>query len=243
MDNLAVVILAAGKGVRMKSELPKVFHKIGGEPMLSYVLKTVKKLKPKKILLVVGYQRKLIMDYYRDWPVEFVIQEEQLGTGHAVTQAEPFLTDFQGTVMVLAGDVPLISEPTLLQLIEFHLRHKAAVTDLTAELEDAGNYGRVIRKGNGEILRIVEKKDASTEELKINEINTGTFCFEKEALFSALREVKAENAQKEYYLTDTVEILKGRGLPAFAFRAENSSETMGVNTPEELQNIAFALRK
>ena len=243
MDNLAVVILAAGKGVRMKSELPKVFHKIGEEPMLSYVLKTVKKLKPQKILLVVGYQRKLIMDYYRDWPVEFVIQEEQLGTGHAVMQAEPFLTDFQGTIMVLAGDVPLISEPTLLQLIEFHLRNQAAVTDLTAELEDAGNYGRVIRKGNGEILRIVEKKDASTEELKINEINTGTFCFEKEALFSALREVKAENAQQEYYLTDTVEILKGRGLPAFAFRAENSSETMGVNTPEELQNIAFALRK
>ena len=237
MDNLAVVILAAGKGVRMKSELPKVFHKIGEEPMLSYVLKTVKKLKPQKILLVVGYQRKLIMDYYRDWPVEFVIQEEQLGTGHAVMQAEPFLTDFQGTIMVLAGDVPLISEPTLLQLIEFHLRNQAAVTDLTAELEDAGNYGRVIRKGNGEILRIVEKKDASTEELKINEINTGTFCFEKEALFSALREVKAENAQKEYYLTDTIEILRERGCPVFAFRTDNAAEALGINTREELTAI------
>lgn len=227
----------------MKSDLPKVFHALAGEPMLSCVLRTVKKLEPQKTLLVVGYQRALLMDYYRDWPLEFVVQAEQLGTGHAVLQAEPLLAGFQGTIMVLAGDVPRISEKTLRQLIAFHLRSRAAVTDLTAELKEAGNYGRVVRKENGEIIKIVERKDASAEELKINEINTGIFCFEKEALFSALREVKAENAQKEYYLTDTVEILKRRGRPVFAFRAENPSETMGVNTPEELQNIAVALRK
>jgi UDP-N-acetylglucosamine diphosphorylase/glucosamine-1-phosphate N-acetyltransferase len=237
MQNLAAIILAAGKGVRMKSDLPKVFHEILGEPMLTYVLETVKKLSPSKTLVVVGHQRRLIMDYYKDWPVTFVIQEEQLGTGHAVRQAEPFLKDFSGDVLVLAGDVPLLSEKTLRRLIDFHVQNKAAATDLTAELPDAGNYGRVVRKENGEVVRIVERKDASPEELKIKEINTGTFCFNKEALFTALKEVRAENAQKEYYLTDTVEILKKKGLPVFAFRAENPSETLGVNTREELVAI------
>ena len=122
-------------------------------------------------------------------------------------------------------------------MIEFHLLKKAAATDLTAELEDAGSYGRVVRKNDGEIVKIVEKKDASPEEIKIKEINTGTFCFDKEALFSALKKVRANNSQKEYYLTDTVEILKRRGFPVFAFRAENPSETLGVNTKEELVQI------
>jgi bifunctional UDP-N-acetylglucosamine pyrophosphorylase/glucosamine-1-phosphate N-acetyltransferase len=169
--------------------------------------------------------------------VTFVTQEEQLGTGHAVMQVEPFLKDFSGDVLVLAGDVPLLSEKTLRRLIDFHAQNKAAATDLTAELPEAGNYGRVVRKENGEMVKIVEKKDASPEELKINEINTGTFCFEKEALFSALKEVRAENAQKEYYLTDTIEILKKKGLPVFAFRAENPAETLGVNTKDELVAI------
>jgi len=236
-ENLVAVILAAGKGVRMKSDLPKVFHEILGEPMLTYVLQSVKKLSPSKIFVVVGHQRQLIMDYYKDWPVTFVTQEEQLGTGHAVMQAEQFLKDFSGDVLVLAGDVPLLSEKTLRRLIDFHVKNRAAVTDLTAELPEAGNYGRVVRKENGEIVKIVERKDASPGELKIREINTGTFCFNKEALFAALKEVRADNAQKEYYLTDTVEILKKKGLPVFAFRAENPSETLGVNTKDELVAI------
>jgi bifunctional UDP-N-acetylglucosamine pyrophosphorylase/glucosamine-1-phosphate N-acetyltransferase len=237
MTNLAAIILAAGKGVRMQSGLPKVFHEIQGKPMLSYVLKTVQKLQPAKILVVVGYQRQLIMDYYRDWPVTFVVQEEQLGTGHAVLQAEPFLKDFSGKVLVLAGDVPLLSEDTLRQLIEFHEQNRAAATDLTAVLPDAGSYGRVVRKENGTLIRIVEKKDASLEDLKIKEINTGTFCFDRETLFSSLKEVRAENVQKEYYLTDTIEILKKRGLPVYAFRADNYLETLGVNTREELLEV------
>jgi len=237
MRDLAVIILAAGKGVRMNSDLPKVFHKILGVPMLSYVLKTVSKLSPARTFVVVGHQRELIMDYYKDWPVNFVIQEKQLGTGHAVLQVEPYLRDFSGTILVLAGDVPLISERTLRELIEFHQRNHAAVTDLTAELEEPGSYGRVVRKENGEIIKIVEKKDASPEELKIKEINTGTFCFDKEALFAALKEVRAENAQGEYYLTDTVEILKAKGFPVFAYRTENSLEVLGVNTQEELMSV------
>jgi len=241
MKDLAAIVLAAGKGVRMQSNLPKVFQEILGEPMLSYVLKTLARLEPAKTLVVVGHQRQLIMDYYHDWPVEFVVQAEQLGTGHAVLQAEPYLKDFSGQVLVLAGDVPLISEKTLRRLIDFHLKHKAAATDLTAVLPEAGSYGRIIRGSGDQIIRIVEKKDASPEELKIKEINTGTFCFDKEALFGALKEVKAENAQKEYYLTDTIHILKGQGLPVFAFPTDNPVETLGINTKDELVEIEKAL--
>ena len=237
MKDLAAIVLAAGKGVRMQSNLPKVFQEILGEPMLSCVLKTLAKLGPAKTLVVVGHQRQLIMDYYHDWPLEFIVQAEQLGTGHAVMQAEPYLKDFSGQVLVLAGDVPLISEKTLRRLIDFHLKNKAAATDLTAVLPDAGSYGRVIRGSGDEIVRIVEKKDASPEELKIKEINTGTFCFDKEALFAALKEVKAENAQKEYYLTDTIHILKGKGRPVFAFPTDNPVETLGINTKEELAAV------
>jgi UDP-N-acetylglucosamine diphosphorylase/glucosamine-1-phosphate N-acetyltransferase len=237
MSDLAAVILAAGKGTRMKSDLPKVFHEILGEPMLSYVIKTVQALKPKRTLIVVGHQRGLITDYYQDWPVEFVVQAEQLGTGHAVQQAETALSGFNGNVLVLAGDVPLLTVETLQQLVAFHECHQAAATDLTAELPDAGSYGRVLRGNGGELLKIVEKKDASPAELAIREFNTGTFCFDAKALFSALKEVKAENAQKEYYLTDTIHILRQKGLPVHAYKTGDASETLGINTKEELVAI------
>jgi len=237
MKDLAVIILAAGKGTRMKSDLPKVFHEILGEPMLSYVINTVKNLEPAKTLVVVGHMRELIMDYYKDWPLEFVVQAEQLGTGHAVMQAEPLLKDFSGTVLVMAGDVPLLSAATLKGLLDFHHKNRAAATDLTAELPAAGNYGRIIRQPNGELVKIVEKKDATPAELAIKEINTGTFCFAKEALFAALKEVKTENAQKEYYLTDTIGILRSKKLPVYAFKTDNYAETLGINTKDELVEI------
>jgi len=237
VNNLAVIILAAGKGVRMKSDLPKVFHDLGGQPMLAYVIETVKKLNPAKILIVVGHKKELIIDYFKDSKVEFVVQTEQLGTGHAVMQAKDSLQNFDGNVLVLAGDVPLLSLQTLQDLVKFHGQHKAAVTDLTAELPDAGSYGRIIREADGELVKIVEKKDASAEELKIKEFNSGTFCFDKKALFEALAEVKAENAQKEYYLTDTVEICKNKGLPVYAFKTNNASEVLGVNTKEQLLEL------
>jgi len=243
MRDLAAVILAAGKGVRMKSDLPKVFHTLLGEPMLSYVLKSVAALKPKRTIVVVGHQRELIMDYYKDWPVTFVVQSEQLGTGHAVIQAEKELADFSGDVLVLAGDVPLLSVATLEKLVGFHQRHKAAVTDLTAELPDAGSYGRIVRAADGEFLRIVEKKDASPAELAIKEFNTGTFCFDKKELVGALQEVRADNVQKEYYLTDTVEILRKKRLPVFAYLTSDPSETLGINTREELVALEQGLLK
>jgi UDP-N-acetylglucosamine diphosphorylase/glucosamine-1-phosphate N-acetyltransferase len=232
---LAAVILAAGKGTRMRSDLPKVFHEILGEPMLSYVIKTVQTLKPAKILVVVGHQRQLIMDYYNDWPgIEFVVQTEQLGTGHAVLQAAPALKNFDGNVLVLAGDVPLIKAETLTKLIAWHEQYGAAATDLSAELPDAGNYGRIIRGMDGSLIRIVEKKDATPEELRIKEFNTGTFCFDAQALFSALKEVKAENSQKEYYLTDTIEIIRKKKQSVRVYQVADANETLGINTKEEL---------
>ncbi|MBU0630799.1 MAG: NTP transferase domain-containing protein [Candidatus Margulisbacteria bacterium] len=242
MNDLAVVVLAAGKGVRMRSDLPKVFHRVLGEPMLSHVLKSVQELGPAKILVVVGYQREMIMSHYRDWPVKFVIQAEQKGTGHAVLQAAPFLDDFSGTVLVVAGDVPLLSTETMRRLLAFHRKNGAVATDLTAELPDGGNYGRIVRQVGGELLKIVEKKDATPEELRIREVNTGTFCFDKEALFAALAEVGSENAQKEYYLTDTIEILRRQGKSVFAFSTNDPAETLGVNTREELAEIEKLLR-
>ncbi|MFA5113522.1 MAG: NTP transferase domain-containing protein [Candidatus Margulisiibacteriota bacterium] len=241
MRELAAVILAAGKGTRMKSDLPKVFHEILGEPMLSYVIQTVQKLGPQRILVVVGHQRGLIIDYYRNSPLEFIVQAEQLGTGHAVQQAEPALRDFTGNVLVLAGDVPLLKEQTLKDLVAFHEQHRAAATDLTAELPDAQNYGRIVRGPDGSLLRIVEKKDATPAELAIREFNTGTFCFDAQALFTALQEVKAENAQKEYYLTDTIAILRQKGLPVLAYKTADAGETLGINTKEELVAIEKAL--
>ena len=231
------MVLAAGKGVRMKSELPKVFHDLAGKPMLEHVISTLQKIEVKKILVVVGHKKELIIEHFKGTNVTFVEQKEQLGTGHAVMQAEPYLSDFSGRVLVLAGDVPLLRSETIKKLIDFHVSHHSSATVLTAELPDAANYGRIIRNQDGLILKIVEKKDASPEELKVREINTGTFCFESKSLFFALSQVKAENAQKEYYLTDTIEILRRQGQPVFACLAENYQETLGVNTPEELREL------
>jgi len=237
MKNVAAIILAAGKGVRMQSDLPKVFHRLAGKPLLQHVIESVQKCGIDKIYVVVGHKKKLITDHFKTWDVNFVVQDQQLGTGHAVKMAEDQLKDFEGTVLVLAGDVPLLSSTTLNKLIDFHLRNHATATDLTANLPDAGSYGRIVRDAAGNFVKIVEKKDASEEELKIKEINTGTFCFDCKLLFEALGELRAENVQKEYYLTDTIEILKAKEKPVFAYPAEDYTETLGINTKDELAQM------
>jgi UDP-N-acetylglucosamine diphosphorylase/glucosamine-1-phosphate N-acetyltransferase len=242
-ENLAAIVLAAGRGVRMQSDLPKVFNYLAGKPLLAYVIGTLKKLGIQRIYVVVGHKKELIMDYFKDWGVAFVEQKEQLGTGHAVQQARSQLSDFRGRVLVLAGDVPLLRDKTLQTLVDFHVQHHSVATVLTAELPDAGNYGRIVRNQEGLILKIVEKKDATPEELKIREINTGTFCFESRYLFAALSEIKCENVQREYYLTDTIEILRAQGQPVFACLAPDYRETLGVNTREELQQLANLLHR
>ncbi|KAF0134815.1 MAG: glmU protein [Candidatus Saganbacteria bacterium] len=237
MKNTCAVVLAAGKGVRMKSELPKVFNPILGKPMLEYVVNTLKELKVDQIFVVVGHKKEMIIEYFKNQEIVFVEQKEQLGTGHAVMQVEPYLKNYDGKVLVLAGDVPMLRAKTLSDLYDFHVEKHSSATVLTAELPDALNYGRIIRNQDGLILKIVEKKDASSGELLVREINTGTFCFEAKQMFYALSQVKAENAQKEYYLTDTIEILKERGYPVFAYQAKDYKETLGINTPEELKEI------
>ncbi len=233
----AAIILAAGKGVRMKSDLPKVFHNLAGKPMLSYVLEAVKSAGVDRIFLVVGHKSELIKGYFKNEDVVFVDQRERRGTGHAVAQVEPDLKNFSGTVVVLAGDMPLIKSTTIKGLISFHERSGAGATVLTARVKDPFGYGRIVREAGGEVLKIVEERDATAGEKKIDEVNTGIYCFDSKALFNALKEVKAENDQKEYYLTDTIGILRNKNLPVFAFPCSDPREAMGVNTKEELETV------
>lgn len=240
---MVVIVLAAGKGVRMQSDLPKVFHNLGGQPLLEHVLKSVKSLHPQKILVVVGHKKAMIEDYFSSWDIEFIHQKEQLGTGHAVMQTEPPLKNFQGVVLVLAGDVPFIRSSTLEKMLALQQAEQAVAIDLTCEMEDPGSFGRIVRGPKGEFLRIVEKKDANADEIKLREINTGTFSFAAQDLFAALKKINNQNAQREYYLTDAIEILQKQGKKVLAFKTNNSLEAMGINTKEELAQAEKILVK
>lgn len=230
------IILAAGKGVRMKSDLPKVSHMICGKPLVVMVLEAIQKLPLDRVFVVVGYKADVVKEECKDFNVTFVEQKEQLGTGHAVMQAKPFVNG-NPVVLVLSGDVPLIRAETLQQLIDFHKSKGASATVLTASVDDPHLYGRIIRSSTGEVLKIVEAKDAKPEELSVKEINSGTFCFDCREMFAALDKVRPNNAQKEYYLTDIIEILRGRKLPVHAYKAEESAEVLGVNTLAELKKM------
>jgi len=230
------VVLAAGKGVRMRSDLPKVSHLIFGKPMITWVLEAVKGLGIDDVFVVVGYRSEMVKSECEDFNVTFVEQKEQMGTGHAVMQAATHIKD--SLVIVLNGDMPLIKTDTLKEFISQHLRSKSAsATVLTAMLPDPGSYGRIVRSRDERILKIVEQRDATEEELAIKEINTGTYCFNSRDLFNALNEVKPDNAQKEYYLTDVIGILTKRDLPVYAYKARDPNEVLGVNTIEELKRL------
>jgi bifunctional UDP-N-acetylglucosamine pyrophosphorylase / glucosamine-1-phosphate N-acetyltransferase len=232
--DVCAIVLAAGKGTRMKSDLPKVFHDVCGKPMLSYVLSAIRRLGAGEIYVVVGHRQELIRKYYKDWGIGFIVQEEQLGTAHAVMQAEKHLAGCNGTVLVVAGDMPLIKSETLKKMVEFHLKSKSKGTVLTARISEPADFGRIIRNKKNKLVKIVEKKDASLKELKINEINTGVYCFDAKHLLLALQQIRPENAQKEYYLTDVIEIFSKKRLPVFAYLMENPEEAIGINTKEEL---------
>jgi bifunctional UDP-N-acetylglucosamine pyrophosphorylase/glucosamine-1-phosphate N-acetyltransferase len=233
----AAVILAAGQGTRMKSDLPKVLHTINGRPMLSFVVDSVRGFTPEKTAVVIGYQAERVRVALGDAGVEFVLQEEQLGTGHAVLQCEDALAGFEGTVIVLNGDVPLLRSETLSEFADYHAAQKAAGTVLTAVLPDATGYGRIVRAQDDSLLKIVEHKDARPDELSIREVNSGLFCFEKNALFEALHGLDRDNAQAEYYLTDVIELMRNKGLDVRAHRVEDEREVSGVNNVEELETI------
>jgi bifunctional UDP-N-acetylglucosamine pyrophosphorylase/glucosamine-1-phosphate N-acetyltransferase len=209
---LAAVILAAGKGTRMKSKLPKVLHTLCGQSMLSWVINAVTAAGVEQTVVVVGHGAEQVAREV-EGRVRVALQAEQLGTAHALLQAGPHLKDFRGQLLVLCGDTPLIEADTLSLLVQNHRSSGAAATVLTTEMEDPSGYGRVIRNDRGGVCKIVEHKDATPEEKKIREVNTGIYCFEVDGLFDALGRIAPVNTQGEYYLTDVIEMYAG-GLPS-----------------------------
>ena len=242
MADLTTIILAAGKGTRMKSSLPKVLHKAGGKAMLAHVLDAAKEAGAGRSIVVVGFGGAAVEEALAG-EAEFVTQAEQLGTGHAVLQTESLLRGEEGTVLVLCGDTPLLTGTLLKKFVEEHAAAGAKATVLTAVMPDATGYGRVIRAADGTVAKIVEHKDATKEELGVREINSGIYCFSAPDLFAALHEVGNDNAQGEYYLPDVLEILKQKGEKIFAVAADSYEETLGVNSRAQLAASEKILRR
>ncbi|MEC0322609.1 bifunctional UDP-N-acetylglucosamine diphosphorylase/glucosamine-1-phosphate N-acetyltransferase GlmU [Bacillus subtilis] len=228
MDKRFAVVLAAGQGTRMKSKLYKVLHPVCGKPMVEHVVDEALKLSLSKLVTIVGHGAEEVKKQLGD-KSEYALQAEQLGTAHAVKQAQPFLADEKGVTIVICGDTPLLTAETMEQMLKEHTQREAKATILTAVAEDPTGYGRIIRSENGAVQKIVEHKDASEEERLVTEINTGTYCFDNEALFRAIDLVSNDNAQGEYYLPDVIEILKNEGETVAAYQTDNFQETLGVN--------------
>lgn len=241
----AAVVLAAGKGKRMKSDLPKVLHPIHGKPMVSILLDTLGRMNFDRIVVVIGHKGEMVQEALSEYPVKFVWQHKQLGTGHAVMMAREELADFEGTTLVVAGDVPFLSQESILLLINKHVSTHSAATCLSAIFDDPTGYGRIIRDGDSDRLRqIIEHKDASEAVLHIREVNSGTFCFDNHLLLETLDKIGTDNAQGEYYLTDAIKVLYDKGLPVSVAVAPNPEEVKGVNSVDQLAQLerAFADR-
>jgi bifunctional UDP-N-acetylglucosamine pyrophosphorylase / glucosamine-1-phosphate N-acetyltransferase len=234
---IAVVILAAGQGKRMNSDLPKVLHTIFDRPMILHVIDAVESIQPDRVVVVTGYQAERVEAACADTRVEFVRQAEQLGTGHAVMQTAPLLASFGGTVLVLNGDVPGLKAETIRRFIDYHRASGFSATVLTAVLDDPTGYGRIVRDAGGALERIVEHRDATPAERAIAEVNSGLFCFEARELFPALQRVTTGNSQNEYYLTDVIGLLRSEGRPVGAYRVDDAREVAGVNNTEELEAV------
>ncbi|BCR06728.1 bifunctional protein GlmU [Desulfuromonas versatilis] len=240
--NLAAVILAAGKGTRMKSQLPKVLHEVAGQPMALFPARLARGLGAAPAVLVVGHEAEAVREALADEQLRFALQAEQLGTGHALLCAEPELEGFSGTLLLLCGDVPLLRRETLERLLDYHAAQQAAVTVLTAEMADPTGYGRIVRDGEA-VLRIVEEKDAAAGEKAIREINTGIYAFEAPFVFEALRGVGRDNAQGEYYLTDVVAAARAAGRKVCALVAGDAEEAMGINDRVQLARAGALMRQ
>ena len=240
MSEFTAVILAAGKGTRMKSMRPKVLHHVGGKPMLEHVLTAAKMAGATRCIVVTGFGGEEVERAIDG--AEFVRQTEQLGTGHAVMQTKSLLENTRGTVMVLCGDTPLLTGELLHGLHEEHESSNAVATVLTAVLPDATGYGRVIRADDGTLAKIVEHKDATDAERMVNEINSGIYCFETTELFAALDKVTNDNAQGEYYLPDVIKILREEGKKVCAFATDDADLTSGINSRHQLAAAESILR-
>ena len=237
-----VIVLAAGKGTRMKSKLYKVLHQVCGKSMVEYVVEAAQAIKPDKIVTIVGNGAEEVKKVLAD-KSEFVLQKKQLGTGDAVLTAADELAAEKGATLVITGDTPLFTSQTFQKLFDYHQSKGNAATVLTAQAPNPYGYGRIIRDDQDNVLRIVEQKDATAAELKINEINTGVFCFDNQLLFSALKKVDNHNAQGEYYLTDVLEILRNKGQRIGAYKMPDFSESLGVNDRSALAQATKIMQK
>lgn len=243
MPDLHLVVLAAGKGTRMKSALPKVLHRLGGRRMLDWVLAAGGSLHPASTTIVVGHQAERIQTEYADRPdIRFVVQEQQLGTGHALLQTEPLLAGATGTVLLLYGDVPLLTARTLKALADQHHAEGAAATVVTAIVDRPYGYGRILRTA-GRIARIVEERDATDEQRAIREINGGIYAFALEPLFGAIRSIASRNVQGEYYLPDLIAVYRRRKLPVSTLTVEDPNEIKGINSRSELAEVTAIVRQ
>ncbi|AVQ46272.1 bifunctional UDP-N-acetylglucosamine diphosphorylase/glucosamine-1-phosphate N-acetyltransferase GlmU [Clostridium botulinum] len=241
MYNCAI-ILAAGKGKRMKSSMPKVVHKVCGKEMVNHVIDNVRKANIKDVNLVIGKGSETVKEHTKDRNVTYSMQEEQLGTGHAVICAEEFLRDKKGTVAIFTGDAPLITNETIQELFKFHNNGEFAATLISSTVQDPTGYGRIIREASGEVKKIVEHKDCNEEELNVNEINSGMYCFDIEALLTSLKSLNNDNSQGEYYLTDVIEIIKKSEEKVGAIVVPYE-EIMGVNSRVQLSEAETVMRK
>jgi len=235
------IILAAGKGKRMKSDLAKVLHPVCGVPMLIHSVAAARAAGTKKIVVVIGHQAERIRRLFGKDEVVFAEQHDLLGTGHAVQQTREVFTGYTGTVVILCGDVPLIRPETIRSLYDRHRSERAVVTVLTTIPAEPAGYGRVVKAKDGGVLRIVEEKDATPEEKRIREINTGIYCVESRFLFEAVGSLSNRNAQAEYYLTDIVEFAFKKGCRVISVLVPDSEEVMGINTSMELENACHLM--
>ena len=241
MGDTIAIIMAAGKGTRMKSKNSKLVQKIYGKEMVKRAVENAKKAGVDEVITVVGYQKEQVMQVLGD-SVKYAVQEEMLGTGHAVMQAAKYLEGRKGKVLVLNGDVPILRPETITNLLEKSIDSKEAATLLTAIYDDPFGYGRIIRDEGGNVAGIIEEKDATEEQKEIAEINAGIYCFDIEALLEALKEIKPNNSQGEYYLTDVIEIIGSKGLKTGAVIVEDNTEILGVNDRMQLQMVTKILQ-
>jgi UDP-N-acetylglucosamine pyrophosphorylase len=237
-DVISIVILAAGKGTRMKSNTAKVLHTISGRPMIQYVVETAVKIAHSNVIVVIGHQAEEVQKtVLKVADVKFAIQHQQKGTGHAVICALPMLPDICNYVVILSGDVPLIRPATIQRLIDCHVRNENDVTILAVKFNNPYGYGRIIQNRNGEVERIVEEVDATAEEKNVNIINSGIYCIKRSFLGLSLSQIKTNNMQKEIYLTDIVKIARHSGKKTGLVIGSDQNEILGVNTIVDLQRV------
>ena len=244
MSDTHVAILAAGKGTRMKSAQPKVLHPAAGLPLIEHVLRTAERLNPASVTVIVGHLADAVkVGLAKRMGLTFALQEPQLGTGHALLQVEPHLRGASGTLVLLSGDVPLLRPDTLRALVDRHQKSRAAATVLTARVPQPRGYGRIVRDDNAAIAAIVEEKDATDDQRRIDEINSGIYAFDLAPLFDALKNVRSSNAQNEYYLPDLVRIYRARGDRVETLILDDAREVLGVNSRKELAEVTAIMNR